>query len=587
MLPLVRMGVLGPYAAALGYHCLHVCGGEMGALRMAKSTAARLGRVSGADVAVVAGFACLLATLLIYSAAAMPFQRFEALPDFVVVLRDALRTAAAAGVAGTAVAGLGHADLLRALPVRVACALLFVAGNALFCAMALGGALPEWAFWPVGIALGLGCLGELVAWARILARYNLRQATGVVAACAVVAALAGWAQLFLSEPGAVALFMALSLLAACLPFVLAPRGSDASARGGVAPDGKGPHDAAGSAGGVAPDGNGTGAAFPGDAAGAATAPASGEAHARRPSIVAGLRPFLDMTLVPGLGLACFAMLMAVRGELFFESYATYVVIQVVVAALLLVCMLLPASTPLLRAVYRGLIPALGVAVLAFNYMSESIAGGSSLEIAAVMVLYTAAALLTLSTLAGMAHAAEFSCELVACAGVALFCLVTVATQRACADLGADAMQVRVLIVATSGLYAAGMAVHALWRGLRTDRETLMGEELPAAPGLPTSRGAGVPTSADNSAPEVLAAGDGAEVLIVEAGIESRCDALARKYSLTAREREVLGYLARGHNGVYISDELLISPNTVRTHIHNIYRKLDVTSREDIIRAVRG
>ena len=56
--------------------------------------------------------------------------------------------------------------------------------------------------------------------------------------------------------------------------------------------------------------------------------------------------------------------------------------------------------------------------------------------------------------------------------------------------------------------------------------------------------------------------------------------------LTAREREVLGFLAHGHNGVYIGEELVISPNTVRTHIHNIYRKLDVTSREDILRIVR-
>ena len=36
-----------------------------------------------------------------------------------------------------------------------------------------------------------------------------------------------------------------------------------------------------------------------------------------------------------------------------------------------------------------------------------------------------------------------------------------------------------------------------------------------------------------------------------------------------------------------SDVLFISPNTVRTHIHNIYRKLDVSSREDILRLTKG
>lgn len=552
----------------------------------AKAVAGRFGRVSGADVAAVAGFACLLSTLLIYSAAAMPFQRFESLPDFVVVLRNALRTGAVAGVACTLVAGLGHARLLRVLPVRIAFALLFAAGNAAFCSMALWGALPEWAFVPVGIAMGLGCLGQLLAWARILARYDLRQATGVVAASAVAAALAGWAQLFLSEAGAVALFMALTLVAAALPFVRALGGA-ASAQGeGDAALGA-PDDAP--AGGAAARGareTREGPMRPKRSARSSSC-ASSEPHSTAVPAPAAqrLRSFLDMTLVPGLGLACFAMLMAVRGELFFGDYATYVVIQVAVAALLLVCMLLPASMPLLRAVYRGLIPMLGIAALAFNYMSESILGGTTFEVGAVMVLYTAAALLTLSTLAGMAHAAEFPCELVACAGVALFCLVTVGTQRVCAGIGADAAQVRVLIVVTSGLYAAGMAAHALWRGLRTDREALMGEELPGASAL---RPAGEATSQHGPGGEQASEGAaGAEALIEDAGIDARCDLIARTYALTAREREVLGYLARGHNGVYISDELLISPNTVRTHIHNIYRKLDVTCREDIIRIVRG
>ena len=67
----------------------------------------------------------------------------------------------------------------------------------------------------------------------------------------------------------------------------------------------------------------------------------------------------------------------------------------------------------------------------------------------------------------------------------------------------------------------------------------------------------------------------------------RCDELAATYSLTGREREILGYLALGHSGAYISEELLISPNTVRTHIHNIYRKVGVASREDIVRLVWG
>lgn len=490
-----------------------------------------MGRTGWVDAVSVAGFACLLATLLLYSAAAMPFQRFANLPSFVGILGCALRSGVLVGVAGTLVVGLGLGRVLSHLVVRVLFTLAFVVGNASFCAMALCGAWPEWTFWPMGICVGVGCLGELLAWGRILARYNLRQATGVVAGSAVLAALVGWAQLHVGEASAVALFMLCTLVCAVLPFAFAPF-RDAWTCGATAVPGR-------------------------------------------------LRGFLEMTFVPGVGLALFAMLMAVRGELFFENYSEYVVIQVVVALLLLACMLFPASTPLLRAVYRGLIPVLSVAMLVLNYFSESLLGGSIFELTFVLVLYTAAALLTLSTLVGMAHAAEYPTDLVVCVGVALFCFVTVFTQVECASIGADPAQVRTLIVVTSGLYAAGMVVYALWRGLRADHEAFVGMG-----DLEGGRGTGLVSPDVLTASGDVPAPDASDALLGEASLEARCDELAHTYGLTAREREVLGFLAHGHNGVYIGEELVISPNTVRTHIHNIYRKLDVTSREDILRIVR-
>ena len=552
-----------------------------------------MGRMGWVDAVSVAGFACLLATLLLYSAAAMPFQRFVNLPDFVGILGYALRSGVLVGVAGALVVGLGFGSVLSNVVVRVLFTLAFVAGNASFCAMALGGAWSEWTFLPVGICVGVGCLGELLAWGRILARYNLRQATGVVAASAVLAALVGWAQLHVSETAAVALFVLCTLACAALPFVFAPFGDawaksdaptvEAGAYGKKARDrhndqAQGMH--GGQTDGVHDDQARDVYDDQVQNALASKPPMSSE-RVRGASAVPGrLRSFLEITFVPGVGLALFAMLMAVRGELFFENYSEYVVIQVVVALLLLACMLLPPSTPLLRAVYRGLIPVLSVAMLVFNYFSESLLGGSPFELIFVLVLYTVAALLTLSTLVGMAHAAEYPSDLVVCVGVALFCLVTVFTQVACANIGADPAQVRTLIVVTIGLYAAGMVAYALWRGLRADHEAFVGAGdlgygQDADPAFRTA-----PTLEDAPAP------DASDVLLGEASLEARCDELARTYGLTAREHEILGFLAHGHNGVYIGEELVISPNTVRTHIHNIYRKLDVTSREDILRIVR-
>lgn len=47
--------------------------------------------------------------------------------------------------------------------------------------------------------------------------------------------------------------------------------------------------------------------------------------------------------------------------------------------------------------------------------------------------------------------------------------------------------------------------------------------------------------------------------------------------LSAREREILAYLARGLTRPEIAAKLYLSPNTVRTHINHVLRKLDVHS----------
>ena len=52
--------------------------------------------------------------------------------------------------------------------------------------------------------------------------------------------------------------------------------------------------------------------------------------------------------------------------------------------------------------------------------------------------------------------------------------------------------------------------------------------------------------------------------------------------LTKREREMLELLAKGYRYKEIADQLFISFETVRTHIHNIYEKLHVQSRTEAV-----
>jgi DNA-binding NarL/FixJ family response regulator len=54
--------------------------------------------------------------------------------------------------------------------------------------------------------------------------------------------------------------------------------------------------------------------------------------------------------------------------------------------------------------------------------------------------------------------------------------------------------------------------------------------------------------------------------------------------LTAREWEVLDLLRDGRSTEAIADDLVLSIETVRSHVKNILRKLDVRSREDAVAA---
>lgn len=61
---------------------------------------------------------------------------------------------------------------------------------------------------------------------------------------------------------------------------------------------------------------------------------------------------------------------------------------------------------------------------------------------------------------------------------------------------------------------------------------------------------------------------------------------ARTGALTLRELEVLGHLPSSLSAAQIASELFVSPNTVRTHIKAIHRKLAVTNRTDAVRRAR-
>jgi DNA-binding CsgD family transcriptional regulator len=65
------------------------------------------------------------------------------------------------------------------------------------------------------------------------------------------------------------------------------------------------------------------------------------------------------------------------------------------------------------------------------------------------------------------------------------------------------------------------------------------------------------------------------------------EAFLAKYGITDREREIIQKVIEGKSNADIAGELFISLATVKTHLHNIYRKLEVDSRYDLLARVRS
>ena len=93
-------------------------------------------------------------------------------------------------------------------------------------------------------------------------------------------------------------------------------------------------------------------------------------------------------------------------------------------------------------------------------------------------------------------------------------------------------------------------------------------------------------SEEHHLPDGTAAAPAARVVPVALSADElttrRCDAVARLYQLSPRESDILRFLARGRNASWIQEELTISPHTVKSHIYNIYRKLDIHSQQKLM-----
>ena len=60
-----------------------------------------------------------------------------------------------------------------------------------------------------------------------------------------------------------------------------------------------------------------------------------------------------------------------------------------------------------------------------------------------------------------------------------------------------------------------------------------------------------------------------------------------QYNISNREKQVLTLLVEGYLNKEISHELKISQSTVDYHIHNIYRKLGVQNKVELVNLIKA
>ena len=91
-----------------------------------------------------------------------------------------------------------------------------------------------------------------------------------------------------------------------------------------------------------------------------------------------------------------------------------------------------------------------------------------------------------------------------------------------------------------------------------------------------------------SVTHVIAAGSSdkrslGDEIAAEDRVTARCAAMAEQYGLSSREFEVLLLLSQGRSRAHIREALYISKGTVDSHIHHIYSKMGIASKDELMR----
>lgn len=516
---------------------------------------------------LVLGLAALFSSLLIYSGTVIGFLRFPVFGASAAPVGFMALFAETTLLAGTVIAAAFIAGTVRRRePVSFMVLGTVSAITYLCCSLGFGFACYFAVTVPLvypllGVVVALSDCGMALVWGRVCShRLAMRAALLVVGLAAVASAIICLLYSWLPQEGMLALFFVCSAVAVVVPLAVYEPHSGNAVAGEGAPrsdlsDEEREHDRS-------------------------RAVWRKRWHTAEVPAAAGrldISALFDVAGTSSLGLVCFAFAMAVMRTQFNESQSAYLSALILSGAGIAAYAVLKRRRFLLPGgLQQTFLPVLAMVVLAATSITATLDCGALLSDWLTYALYSLAAVLTLATLCAVAHAGEFSSDLVFSTALCAFCGASFIGQQVGGALPDEMVSIAVTISTTVYAFAL-VLVSYLRRRSEVEAGLAVVEETPNQNFSRVALASDAPASKVSSELGGVTSSD---------SLAARVTALAECHGLTAREREILGYLAEGHNGAYIASVLFISPNTARTHIHNIYRKMDVSSREDILRLTR-
>lgn len=248
----------------------------------------------------------------------------------------------------------------------------------------------------------------------------------------------------------------------------------------------------------------------------------------------------------------------------------------------LVCLLAGASTYLrpdidLRLLYRPALPFLGAGFMLFPFL------GDIFELLPFALLQTGFALFDVYTwllfiyLGSLYHASGYMVS---------WGMFFLTLSSFCGEVMSNSLATMVsLTLRQLDVLAIGAALIMFFATLvfQDERETFAGWKPNPLHDIPSASLEALPTEAIETAAALPVTNEAVHDLAPEqvSPVLSVEHSFCAMNSLTARECEVALLLLKGRNNPFIRESLNISDNTLKSHLRNIYRKLDITNRQEL------